>query len=260
MVVRLAVSGIEVEIRPPGGAEDLLLAESAEPDHRLAISLAGAVGRAAGDGATIDWERIPEADLDAVVLHARSMVFGETVRATATCPRPDCGARITVAFSVTDYVRYHRPTRPPGVEPDQRPGWYRLMGSEIRFRVPTAGDVATARRAVDPAAALAAACIEPSGLHAQSRRRAERALARLSPSLVDEVAGVCPDCGAGITMWFDPIDYCLRELRDQAAAIHDDVHVLASTYHWSEEQILALPRGRRVRYAEMARDERRLAS
>jgi hypothetical protein len=79
---------------------------------------------------------------------------------------------------------------------------------------------------------------------------------RLAPSLVEDVTGDCPECGAGIAMRFDPLGYCLRELRDQALSVYDDVHVLACVYHWPEDRILSLPRARRLRYAEMAREER----
>jgi hypothetical protein len=87
----------------------------------------------------------------------------------------------------------------------------------------------------------------------------ERALDRLAPSLVDDLAGNCPECGASISMRFDPLRYCLRELADQALSVFEDVHLLASVYHWGESEILALPRRRRAHYAEMARQERESA-
>jgi hypothetical protein len=258
MLARLAVSGVEVEIHPPGGNEDLLLAESSVVDVGLAIAFAGATTRSA-DGAAVDWAALPHTDLDVAVVLARTLVFGDVIRATATCPTSDCGSKISVAFSLREYLDHHRPGRARGVEPDASPGWFRITGQAIRFRVPTAGDLSAARTAARPDEVLMAACVEPTNLPAARRSRVERALERLAPTLVDEVAGTCPECGSSITMWFDPVSYCLRELRDQAAGIYDDIHVLASAYHWSEERILALPRARRVRYADMVRDERRSA-
>jgi hypothetical protein len=47
----------------------------------------------------------------------------------------------------------------------------------------------------------------------------------------------------------------LRELRDHAATIFEDVHLLAVYYKWPEEDILALPRSRRLRYGAALRDQ-----
>jgi hypothetical protein len=75
----------------------------------------------------------------------------------------------------------------------------------------------------------------------------------LSPNLADELAGVCPECRAPVTAYFDPRRFCLRELRDRARFIYDDVDVLAHRYHWSEQAILSMPAARRASYAELAR-------
>ena len=67
------------------------------------------------------------------------------------------------------------------------------------------------------------------------------------------VCGACPQCGAPITALFQARHYCLRELRDRARFVFDDIDVLAERYHWSERAILTLPLARRTQYAERAR-------
>ena len=57
----------------------------------------------------------------------------------------------------------------------------------------------------------------------------------------------------------DPRQFTLRELRDQAVFIYEDTHLLAEHYHWPEAEILALPRERRLRYAQMVRASRSAA-
>ena len=81
----------------------------------------------------------------------------------------------------------------------------------------------------------------------------------LAPSLSQKLQGECPECGAGAALYFDAQQFVLLELRDQAVFLYDDVHLLAREYHWSQAEILALPRSRRTRYAEMVRQERSLA-
>jgi len=55
-----------------------------------------------------------------------------------------------------------------------------------------------------------------------------------------------------VNFWFDVQSYVQRELRYDAEFLFEDVHQLATRYHWSEEEILSLPRKRRVQYVEMA--------
>ncbi len=256
--MRLPVSGIEVQVRQPGGTEDVLLAEAPAFDVALALALAGSVASPA-DGGTPAWEALPHTDLDALLLLIRATLFGDLVRATVRCRAAGCEAQVSVTFSTAEYLAHHRPRPAPGVEPHEPPGWFRLPAGEVRFRLPTAGDLVAVRGQPRPERALLARCVVPDRLPAPLRRRVERAMERLAPSLVGDLAGECPECGAAIAMRFDPLQFCLRELSDQAAAVFEDVHLLASVYHWPEPHILSLPRRRRVQYAEMARAERRPA-
>ncbi len=50
-----------------------------------------------------------------------------------------------------------------------------------------------------------------------------------------------------MTLYFDARWFCLRELRQRATFIYQDVDILARRYHWSETEILALPADRGVR-------------
>jgi hypothetical protein len=253
--MRLPVSGIDVEIRQPAGTEDVLLAEAAVLDVDLALALVREVTRATG-GAAVSWEALAHTDLDVLLLLVRRAVFGDLVRAVVRCPAQECGAVVSVAFSTEKYIDHHRPGPAIGVEPDEEPGWTRLVGSDVRFRPPAVADVAVATRDPRPERALLHRCVRPDRLSATTRRRVERAMERLAPSLVGELTGACPGCGGVVTMRFDPLQFCLRELSDQAASVFEDIHLLASVYHWPERQILALPRRRRTRYADLAREER----
>ena len=52
--------------------------------------------------------------------------------------------------------------------------------------------------------------------------------------------------------FFSACTHVQRELAHEAAFLYQDVHLLATRYHWSEDKILALPRARRLQYAELA--------
>jgi hypothetical protein len=62
--------------------------------------------------------------------------------------------------------------------------------------------------------------------------------------VVTELASVCPACGASHPVALDPYLVTRRSPRE----LYDEVHLLAWHYHWSEAEILALPRDRRQLY------------
>jgi hypothetical protein len=74
--------------------------------------------------------------------------------------------------------------------------------------------------------------------------RIEAALDDLAPDVGTRVATQCPECGGQQIVEVDP--FGARQWR--AENLSQEIHVIASTYHWSEAEILDLPRERRHRY------------
>ena len=103
---------------------------------------------------------------------------------------------------------------------------------------------------------LARRCIRPGDLPLRMRRIVEAAMEAMAPPLCGDLAGTCPECGAGVTVFFDPRQFCLQELRNRAAFVYEDIDILAQRYCWSEHAILAMPNTRRASYAELARQSR----
>ncbi len=61
----------------------------------------------------------------------------------------------------------------------------------------------------------------------------------------------CPTCQALLEIELDPMDLLVRELRHGADRLITEIHCLAWYYHWTEDEVLALPRPRRWRYLEL---------
>jgi hypothetical protein len=256
---RLPVSRRLVVLRQPRGAEDLLMLETAPSpsgDAALALALAERLTRPA-EGDALDWESLSVTDLDTLIVRLRQALVGDHVRTDIACLAPKCGKRIDIEFGLDDFLAHHLPRAGGRSEPAAEPGWFRLaVASEVGpicFRLPTAADQIAATDSADPAKELARRCIRPSDLAGRLRRRAEAAMEALAPSLSSDLQGTCPECGTTVSMYFDARWFCLRELRDRAAFTYQDVDVLARRYHWTETDILALPRVRRSAYAELAR-------
>lgn len=256
MNVQLPVSGLEIALRQPSGAEDVLLVEAAACDIYLALALLSRIARVI-NGSVVQWEAMPIPDLDALLLRARQMVFGNLIRANALCPATDCGTRIEVVLEISDYLVHYRPYAAVDVELADETGWFQFRDVPVSFRLPNIADRVAIACLPEPESELVRRCVRPSDLSAEQLERVEQAMEALAPNLCNTLQGVCPECGTTVDIYFDPEQFTLQELRNQAAFIFDDIHLLASHYQWSEAEILALLHHRRHRYAERIRQERR---
>jgi hypothetical protein len=248
-VYRLPVSGIAVTLRQPAGAEDLLLYEAADFDIALALAL---IGRLASPEA--DWGNLCVTDIEILLLLLRQSVLGDLIQAEALCTSRDCGARVDLSFRVNRYLAHHRPRAPRHVEREGATGWFRFTDRSLRFRLPVAADLVAVSDSPEPESALLQRCVDPAHVPSRVRARVERAMEALAPSLSHQVEGQCPQCRSAIAFYFDVQAFVLRELRNRAATVYRDIHLLASQYNWREEDILALPRGRRAQFAAMIAD------
>lgn len=256
--VQLPISRREVSLRQPTGSDDLLLLEAPALDTNLALALVSRLASWA-DGGAEEWDALCVTDLDALLLLLRQMIVGDLLRTDVVCSASGCGQRFDVAFRIGDYLAQHQPRKARGVEPAEEPGWFHCCGTPVFFRLPRGADQIKIVRQPRPERELIRLCVRPDTISARMLKRIESAMETLAPSLSQKLQGECPECGAEVAMYFDAQQFVLLELRDQAAFFYEDVHLLARQYHWSQAEILALPRSRRARYAEMARQERSLA-
>lgn len=124
-----------------------------------------------------------------------------------------------------------------------------LTSARLRLRVPTGADqraVAGIANADEARQVLARRCVldaEPT-LSAQDVDQIEAALEALAPELASHAAAQCPECAGENAVAIDP--YCC--LGRIGSEIFVEVHQLAQHYHWSEAEILGLPRWRRKTY------------
>ncbi len=247
-MLRLPVSGIEVALRAPDGTDDILLQEASGGPVAIGIALLARLARAKDD--SHDWSELSVTDFEFLLLSMRANRFGSRLDLGFACP--ECGARVEVGFRIADYLAPIRPRAVSGVAADPtRRGWFQLGG--VGFRLPTAGDQVAVASLANPARHLEELCLDPSARRPPARGRVLRAMAAMAPEVSRPVAGTCPDCAAAVQAPLHVARVVLGELRRAAGAVHDDVDLIARTYHWPEAEILALPQDRRRAYAERIR-------
>jgi hypothetical protein len=260
----LPVSGLAISLRPPTGFDDVYVLETQSDDIAVTIELANRLATpvgdkdgafvSSGDAHAFDWSALTVTDLDVLILLIRKIVLGDKVRTDVVCPAPNCGRRVDFEMRVTEYVGHFAGGRPRRVEEAQSPGWYRFTGTDaVTFRLPTGMDLISVGWLADADRAIAQRCIRPSNVPAAVLNRVQLAMQVLAPSLREDIQAVCSECGSVFTVAFNPQRFCLTELRYQAALVYEDVHLLARTYHWREDDILAMQQSRRARYREMPR-------
>ena len=236
-------------LEPYGGADALLVA--AKPGVAAAAALAARRCRG-DDGAPLDIAALPVGDLDAIVAELRGAALGDRLTAEAACPA--CDARVDVDLSLAELRAHHRPRPYRGVAAADD-GWYRLRDGATTFRAPTVADVMSVSAASTGRRELVARCVRGDSSTGKLRV-VERALEQLAPTLHTDIAGSCPECGAEVVLGCDTRELCLEELKSIACDVIEDVHLIASAYHWSEASILALPSAHRRRYAALIRADR----
>lgn len=163
---------------------------------------------------------VPADRRDAQLLRWRSARFGDAIEAASRCPA--CGQRIALGLSAAA-----------------------LLAQEAEPPVPVEEDAAGIGDSMDAVVqALLVRCLAGSLPAPLQSAEGLRPLPPAGPPL----ALNCPACGH---RWSEPLDVAALIKADTEAAatrLLQEVHLLATAYHWSERDILALPPARRRFY------------
>lgn len=204
----------------------------------------------------LDAAAVPDLPLgrrDRLLLQLRAATFGPRVDLGTTCP--EC--RDAVAISLTAAALTVEPA-------EEETTTVRLGEARFRLRPVTSRDLAAIAGLHDPAQAhqaLACRCLEPIGsaddtplrLSEESLEIVASHLADLDPQSDIFAMLDCPGCGHS---WQATIDIGLvlvHDIETAAQRLAGEIHDIASVYHWSEAEILALPYVRRRLYLERIR-------
>jgi len=120
---------------------------------------------------------------------------------------------------------------------------------QVQVRVPTGADQSAILSCPDEHRArreLARRCIVgvSDALTDDDITLIETVLEELAPELATSVAATCPECGGENQLEIDPYLF----LGQVGNELFGEIHNLAAHYHWSESEILGLPRWRRKKY------------
>ncbi|MFY0617699.1 hypothetical protein [Shimia sp.] len=217
-----------------GLQEMRFLAQSGGDAARLA-SLARAMGVLTEDAdpTIAEWE--------ACLLELRRKLSGPRISAELTCP--ECSEGVALIFGIDDL-------------PHQAPN-ETLLVEEVALKPLRLSDLEAIEKA--PGDRLSTILTRASGndtnwadqqLSGPKRDHILKVLERALVGLDLQLGTQCTECSAEIVSSFDVQAFVMAERSGSAKHLLDQVHLMASTYHWSESEILALTRDRRRAYLD----------
>ncbi len=217
------------------------------------------------------------ADRQYLLLKLREVTFGDQVQAAIFCPWPDCGKKMDTDFSIRDIPVRESEDKGPTYKMELSPeaaftANHEEVYREVTFRLPNGGD----QEAISPLVyenearaltMLLGRCIQSIGpwqepgdelvskLSPPARLEIEQRMEAVAPQVELTMEADCPECGREFAIPFDLQEFFFGELRTSRDLLYREVHYLAYHYHWSEGEIMELPREKRRKYIEVLAEE-----
>lgn len=178
---------------------------------------------------------------ETVLLALRRALSGPRISAELNCP--DCGEGNALIFGIDDLPK----TAPHPEGTINGTGLQPLHLSDL-----VAIETAQSDRLAET---LSRATGQPRAwvdevLSGPDQGTALEALERALSGLDIQLGSQCSACSAEIVSPFDVQAFVLGEVTASAHSLLDQVHRIARVYHWSETEILSLPRNRRLAYLD----------
>lgn len=271
-----------VELAPLTGREEELLTRNDHPTATLVTEVLSRCVKRIGSISDVTPSVIREllvADRQYLLLMLRQLTFGDRVQASLPCPWPDCGKGVDIDFLISqipvtecgDLQRYYKLKIDSG-DVDEALGLQPATQLTVHYRLPNGGDQEAVldnphRPEIERMNMLFSRCILAVNemerpvpewimrLSPKIRMQIEQAMESIAPNLEMSMEVDCPECHRSFVAPFELQDFFFSELKQGSDLLFREVHYLAFHYHWSEHEIMAMPRKRRRHYIEVLAGE-----
>jgi hypothetical protein len=211
---------------------------------------------------SLDMSRLlstPVGSRDADLLTLRALLFGELAQVRLRCA--DCTEELEFAIEIRALLTRGGPAKDNA---SHEPIEVALGEWNVRFRLPTPADLLAVGQSAPPEARslLMERCVvavtrdaQPAtaaNLPAEVQQKLAEAVSQADPDADLRLDAPCPSCGHHTVAVVDAASFLWAELDAWAHGILTEVHLLASTYGWTEPEVLALSPRRRRHYLELA--------
>ncbi len=266
--------------RPLSGREEEILAvrDSTSSAAALVSEVLASCIEAIGDicPITVDHARgLSVSDRQYLLLKLRGVTFGEKVQAIVQCPMVRCNAKVDIDFHLSQ-LPVPKSNTPLEYKFQLSDEAYQQLSEhtkrDVRFRLPLGSDqeaiaVMVSSNEAKALSQLLSYCLitigdieQPTLEQTQSlpslvRREIEQQLEEVTPETEMVMDVVCPECGCEFSAPFNIQDFFFGELKINDTVLRKEVHYLAYHYHWSETEIMTMPRQKRRQYIDTLAEE-----
>ena len=264
----------EVALRALGGyEEELLSSQHLSPAKQVTQLLQRCITRI-GDITVINEDVTKQlfvADREYLLLMLRKITFGNKVQAKLACPWPDCLKNIDIDFNIDEV--------PITTSGDTQQQYSCAIYDETQdrtheytFRLPSGRDQEMISEEIGDSEACIVnhllsscllridgeSCIDAEtvrGLSASIRNRLEQEIEKNAPNIDLCMELSCPECSRSFVAPFELQDFFFGEIKTNIELLYREIHYLAFHYHWSEAELLSMPRSKRRRYIDILSSE-----
>ncbi len=235
-----------IYVRSLCGADELTIEETGTLNL---INLLDSLMKNATLGNKISAAQIVTADRDRLLATLYISLFGSKVESTLNCR--NCEQKFDLDFSLEDLLRHYQPL--PAQESEN--GSYELEPG-VFFRLPTGEDEIFIHGLPKEEAEkrLLERCLL-KGNPETDKEKVQLRMAELAPVLNLEMQAICPECSHEQQVQFDMQSFFLIRLKQEKPGLIQDIHYIASRYHWSQKEILDMPRNLRKHFVALIQTE-----
>lgn len=207
--------------------------------------------------------RLSEGDRDFLIIRLAASLYGPYRVISMACH--DCAEVLDIELELDALPVVEAPADFPRTELD-------IDGRRFELRAPVSADLAALGelRADAAARALLDACVveidgQPRAaldceLGVEQLERIDAALDELCPAVASTLEARCPSCDTTVSSTIDPLELLVDPHAELGDGLLEQIHALAMNYHWSESELLDLPRARRLQYLRLIDLERGMLS
>ncbi len=244
--LRLTPGTNGVTLRSLRGADEMTVENTGT---KILVSLLESLIQPEANGKNIGASQIVTADRDRLLAQLYISLYGAKIESTLSCR--ECGQKFDLDFSLDKLLDHYHPvtdTLPPDGRYQLEPG--------ICFRLPNGEDEMLINGFGGPEAEkhLLERCLL-EGNPETDNEKVQSKMAELAPVLSVDMQATCPECNHAQQVQFDMQTFFLTKLKQERPVLIREVHSIASQYHWSQQEILDLPRSLRKQYAALIQSE-----
>jgi hypothetical protein len=198
-------------------------------------------------GNKVNATQIVTADRDRLLALLYISMYGTRIESTISCTA--CSQKFDLDFLLDELLRHYQPV----ALSDE--GRYQVEPG-ISFRLPNGEDEMLVNGLTNAEAEkqLLERCLLDGNAETDSEK-VQLKMAELAPVLSVEMQAICPECGNEQHVQFDMQSFFLTKLKQERPGLIREVHNIASHYHWSQQEILNLPRNLRKQYATLIQQD-----